>query len=481
MYTIKRRDKLNWDKFNKILEDFPHTLTKGQYDFLVSFIEGKGHYSLLGDSGSGKSTVMLILKKYYEDEIIFAASTGSASQELPDDIGCGTGHSLFNIARDLAIESDWKKRPADILTKSSLIKIIVLDEGYCYNSQDLAMFQHQISKLNKHNKNRKSRNIRLVIVGDCLQRLPIVSEDMKPYLTKEYGHWLMFRSRIWREMSITTKVLTEVKRQGGDTPKDVWFRKALQVIRYGYEVHYDKVLEGFNKKFVGTDHSEDAIYIAPTNNKVNLYNEAYLNRNPNPKMVYTATFGKKYNKKNFPMDWEVTLAEGVKFITLVNNPDQGYYNGSVMTVTQLTSDGIYAEKPDGSTVFVGIHEFKEEEVYATEEVRNGVMQAVQKRKHVDSAYMIPVKLCAGFTFARCQGKTLDQEIVLDFGSSQDLWLYNKRGMEDFMVAGAFVGISRATSIDHVKLRNPLKKEHIKVCRESVKFWFESIDNNTYTC
>ena len=465
---------MDWGRFNHILEEFPYKLTEGQYDFLVSFIQEEGHFSLLGDAGVGKSTIMLILKRYYEDEIIFAAATGSASQEMPDDIGCGTGHSLFNIARDVAIDSDWKKRPADILTKTDLVKVIVLDEGYCYNSQDLAMFYHQIKKVNKRSKNRKQRNIRLLLVGDCLQRLPIVSEDMKKYLNVEYGHWLMFRSHLWKTMRIKTKVLTEVKRQSGDSPKDVWFRKALHVIRYGYTQHYDKVIEGFNRKFVGCDHSEDAIYIAPTNSKVNTYNEGYLERNPNPKMVYSVSFGKKYDKKNFPMDWEVTLAEGAKFITLVNNPDQGYYNGTVMTVDQLTSEGIHATKLDGSKVFVGIHEFKEEEVYAAEETKNGITSLVQKRKHVDSAYMIPVKLCAGFTFARCQGKTLEQEIVLDFGSERDVWMYNKRGMEDFMVAGAFVGISRATSIDHIKLRNPLRKEHIKVCRESVKFWFENV-------
>ena len=146
---------MDWGRFNHILEEFPYKLTEGQYDFLVSFIQEEGHFSLLGDAGVGKSTIMLILKRYYEDEIIFAAATGSASQEMPDDIGCGTGHSLFNIARDVAIDSDWKKRPADILTKTDLVKVIVLDEGYCYNSQDLAMFYHQIKKVNKRSKNRK--------------------------------------------------------------------------------------------------------------------------------------------------------------------------------------------------------------------------------------------------------------------------------------------------------------------------------------
>lgn len=466
---------IDHDKLNKILEGLPYTLTQEQSEFLNLFLTTKGHCSLLGSGGSGKSTIMWILKLYYEDEIVFAASTGTASEELPNNIGCGTGHSLFNMPRDFAIDSDWKKRPSDILTKTDLIKIVVLDEGYCYNSQDLAFIKHQIDKVNKRSKNRSRRNIRLLLVGDCLQRLPIVSSKDKKLLTEEYGHWLMFRSRIWKDMKFTVKVFSEGKRQKGEEPKDIWFRKALKVLRYGLTEHYPIILKGLNKKFVGSNHSDDAIYIAPTNKKVNVYNDNYLNKNPNIKVTFKVKFDKKYTTKDFPMDWEVTLAEGVKFITLVNNPEEGWFNGTILTATAVSSDGVYAIKEDGEEVFVGIHEFKEEELYADTVTKAGVEQLVQKRRHKASAYMLPVKLCAGFTFARCQGRTINQELVLDFGNQSESWLYENKNMEDFMVAGAYVGFSRATNIDHIKLRNPLRPEHIKVCRESVNFWFENIN------
>ncbi|QXN60174.1 hypothetical protein KUA24_107 [Vibrio phage HNL01] len=466
---------MNWEKFNNILEGLPFKLTDEQRLFLVGFITGEGNWTLLGDAGVGKSTIMLILNKYFQDEILFVASTGTASEEMPNDIGSGTGHSLFNLARGRAIESDWKKRPSDILTKTDLIKIIVLEEGYCYNSQDLKMIQKQILKVNKKSKKRSQRDIRLLLIGDPLQRLPIVNNEDKQYYTEQYGHWLMFYSEVWEDMQFTPFVLQQVKRQKGSEPKDVWFKKALQVLRYGMEQHYGKIIEGFNRKFVGGNHAEDALYIAPTNAKVNTYNEQYLARNPNRKMTYKVQFDKKYNKKDFPMDWEVTLAEGVKILTLVNNPEEGYFNGTVLTCTQLCADGVYATRKDGTEVFVSLHEFKEEELYAAEEDRNGISTLVQKRRHVASAFMLPCKIFAGITFARCQGKTIDEEVVIDFGGGNETWLYTKAGMEDFMVAGAFVGLSRATSIDYVKLRNPMKKEHIKVCRESIRFWYECVE------
>ncbi len=463
------------ERLKSILEGLPFTLTDEQLEGIQLFIRTEGHFSFLGDSGSGKSTIMWVLKLYYGEDILFVASTGTASEELPNNIGSGTAHSLFNLARDQAIDSDWRKRPADILTKTDLIKIVVVDEGYCHNSQDLAMMLSVIKRVNKKNKNRSKRDIRLVLVGDCLQRLPIVSDkDYLQHLYETYGHYLMFESYVWKEARFTTWVLQDVKRQGGVEPKDLWFRKALRVMRYGMVEHYDHIIKGFNKKFVGSDHDQDAIYIAPTNSMVNRYNARYLARNPNQKITYKVNFDKDFDKKSFSMDWEVTLAEGCSFLTLVNNPEEGYFNGTVLTAKQVTSEGVWADKDDGTSVFVGLHEFKEEEVYAAQEDRYGETVTVQKRRHVASAWMLPVKLCAGFSFARCQGKTIQREVVLDFGTNSDLWLYNKQGMEDFMVAGAFVGFSRATSIDHIKLRNPLRKEHLKVCRTSINFWWKCV-------
>lgn len=466
---------MDFEKLNTILEGIPFTLTDEQMGFVTGFISGKGMWTLLGDCGSGKSSVMYILKLYYEDEILFGASTGTASEELPHGIGSGTGHSIFNITRDQAIESDWKKRPSAILTKTDLIKIVVLDEGYCYNSQDLAIILHQIDKINKKSRRRKARNVRLLLVGDPAQRLPIVSDEgFLKHLYDTYGHYLMFKSSVWKEAEFTPYVFQQVKRQIGTEPKDIWFGKALKVIRYGMEEHYDKVIEGFNRKLVGCSHKEDAIYIAPTNKMVNAYNESYLSRNPNIKLTFNVNFTGNYKQQNFPMDREVTIGEGCKFLTLVNSPEEGFMNGTLLTCTQATTEGVWAEKEDGSSVFVGIHEFKEEEIYADECEINGEIVKVQKRKHVASAFMLPVKLAAGYSFARCQGKTFDYETVLDFGTSNQDWMYTKQGMEDFMVAGALVGLSRVTNIDHVKLRNPLKRCHLKVDRDSINFWWECV-------
>lgn len=466
---------IDWERFNKILEGLPYQLTEGQYSFLVRFIGGKGHFALLGDAGSGKSTIMGILKAYYNHKLIGCGTTGVAAVNLPNEMGIGTAHSVFNMPLGIAIESDWKKRPHDILSKSDLVDIIVVDEAFNHSAQDFAFYLHQVNKMNRKTRKRNARDIRLVLVGDPMQNIPIVNEEQKAHYREVYGHHLMFKSDLWEEANINTHVLTEVKRQTGNEPKDIWFRKALQVIRFGYTEHYEKVCEGLNRKWVGDNHGEDAVYIAPTNAMVNNYNEQYLERNPNMKMTFEVEFDKKYNKKLFPMDWEVTLAEGCKIITLVNLPDSGFQNGTVLTVTQLSVDGVWGTKENGEEIFVPIHEFKEDEVYADTQNKDGVVVQVQRRRHVASAYMLPVKLCAAFSCNRVQGRTFNFETLVDFGSDRQSWLYNKKGMEDFMVGGAFVALSRPTNIDYLKLKHKIFPHHIKVCQDSKQFWFKCLE------
>lgn len=501
------------EKLENIIKGLPFTLTDEQDFFLRDFISGKGHAALLGDGGSGKTTVMWILSQYYKEEIIFGGSSGVATVNLPDNIGLATGHKIFNLSIGEAIPKDYKRSAIRALTSSNTVKIIVLDEAFCYNSQDLDQILNQIRKLNKANSKRRERNIRLLLVGDCLQRLPIVEDDLKKKLTQKYGHYLMFRSYLWKQFNFTNYVFQEVKRQDGNTPKDIWFKKALYVIRYGMEQHYDTVLKGLNKLVVGDNFEEGSVYIAPTNALVDKYNKDYLDSNPNPKLTFTAEFGAKYDKKDFPMEWEVTLAEGCKCICLVNDPEGNFQNGTEITVTNiLVGEGIYGTKEDGSEIFVPIHEFKQEEIefipapvssIGLLELRNKVVEVLgeenvpesisreqlnvlyethvkdnkiqqQERVHIDSAYMLPVKLSAGFVCARVQGKTFNRKGLIDVGDPEKDYFYTWNKMPDYMVAGLFVALGRFTSIDNIQLKRPIEKKHIKVCRESIKYWWECV-------
>lgn len=503
----------NSEKLEQVLSRLPFTLTEEQDFFVRDFIRGEGHGVLLGDQGSGKSTVMEVLAEYYQDEILFGGSSGVATVNLPNNIGAATGHKMLKLSVGEAIEADYKKSAIATLTKSDMIKIIVLDEAFCYTSQDLDQMLNQVRKLNKSTAKRGMRNIRLLLVGDCLQRLPIVEDHLKAKMEEKFGHYLMFKSWVWKRFNAKSYVLQINKRQDGNSPKDIWFKKALYVLRYGVEQHYDKVLEGLNKLVVGNNYEEGSLYLAPTNSAVNAYNNAYLQINPNAKYTFNVEFDKKYDKKDFPMEKEVTLAEGCKVIALVNNEEGGYQNGTEVTVKSIfPNEGVVGLKEDGSEIFIEMHEFKQEEIVAVEAtpeslksydvvnklIEEGILSEeeqetltreslnklystkvkdkilVQERQHIASAFMLPCKLSAGYVIARSQGKTFNRKGLIDVGEPDKDYFYTWNKMPDYMVAGLFVALGRFTSIDHIQLVRPVKKKHIKVCRDSVNFWWKCV-------
>lgn len=463
-------------RLEEVLSSFPIALTEGQLTFIKDFIKGDGNFYLCGDQGSGKSTIMEVLSLYYKDEIIFCATSGIASVQMPNNIGAGTSHKVLSLTTEVSNDITIKKiKPPcqAIFGKSDLIKIVVVDEAFSWDSDNLFQAVKRKEHFDRKTAKRSKRNIRFLLVGDVLQRPPICDKVRKRLLVEKYGHWLMFRTKLWKEMDFTGHILTENKRQDTTNKEDKFFAAALKAIRYGEEERYPKLLQWLNKR-VNSKYDKTSMYLAPTNSMVNSYNAQYLARNPNDKMTFNAVLSGKFDMKECPVEWELTLAQGVEVITLVNDQENRWQNGSNAVVEMMTTEGCYLKfDHSGETHFVPIYEFEAEETYieAVAGIEEGSVISIQKRKKIGSCHMLPCKLSAGFTIARCQGRTFDKKGVVDVGTD---WLYENEDMEDFMVAGLFVALSRFRSISQITLARPLKACNIKVCKDSLQFWNEQL-------
>ena len=163
------------ERIEDLFGTLPFSLTKGQEIFLNRFTTSEGHFSLLGVAGSGKSTIMEILSRFYGNEIVFCASSGVANQQMPNEIGRGTAHRVMSLFRDISDPMGMKKVKKacqGLFGPSDLVKIIVVDEAFCLDSDHLHTMLKRIERFNKATRKRKQRKIRLLVVGDCLQRLP---------------------------------------------------------------------------------------------------------------------------------------------------------------------------------------------------------------------------------------------------------------------------------------------------------------------
>lgn len=460
---------VDWDKLNNIINGLPFKLNEGQLTFIIDYINGNGHFSLLGEAGSGKSLIIHILKLYYEDEMVLSAATGVANQSLMNQTGGdGTAHRVFSLPlymNDQVAMKKVKTACSALFAKSDLVKHVVVDEFYMLNPEHLKVMLLRIERFNKKTANRGRRQIRLLGIGDPCQIPSVLSEKDRQYLQDTYGSHLMFRSSVWGEFNPTIKVLAEVMRQG-----DKVFKAALNVLRYGETHRYEKVLSWLNRR-VNPRYDKSMFTVATYNKTVEQVNNRVLQSNPNPKFTFKAKGSGTFNFKESNIEEEIILSKGLECITLVNDQDGRYSNGSFCTITELSTEGCYCYFPhNDSEVFIGWHEYEQTETYIQKDVKqgDGSVKDVLKRNIVGKCQQIPLLQSSSFSCHRSQGRTFSKDGVLDMG-------YGFRQDNDFGTNLLYVGLSRWVDINLIHLPKPLRKDHIKVCRESINFWKECIN------
>jgi hypothetical protein len=278
----------------------------------------------------------------------------------------------------------------------------------------------------------------------------------------------MFKSTMWKEANIETYILDEVKRQS-----DKVFKACLDVIRYGEESRYEGALKWLNKR-VNTNYNRDHLLLAPTNKLVAVANDRALHNNPNEQGTFTAELSGKYNIQDCPADMEITLAAGLDIITLVNDQEGRFANGSFGNIVSIGEEGCYVKfEATGEVHLVVPHDFTEEEAYVEVDVaqEDGSVKDVLQRKVIGVCLQVPIKQASAFTIARSQGRTFTCPMTVDMGST---WLFTNEKMGDFGTSDLLVGLSRATCISNVTLAAPIQKGHIKIDRDSIGYWKESL-------
>jgi ATP-dependent exoDNAse (exonuclease V) alpha subunit len=173
--------------------------------------------------------------------------------------------------------------------------------------------------------------------------------------------------------------------------------------------------------------------------------------------IYTAKTAGKFNINSAPCDDVLKLKKGARVMMLVNNIEQGYYNGSLGFIEKLDKDKIVVRLDrDNSCVVVEKNTWTEGEY-----VMNGD-ELVRKDK--GSCSQFPVTLAWAITIHKSQGLTFDEVIL--------------HAKKVFAPGQLYVALSRCRSLDGLTLDCYITPRHV-ICDMNLIAFEKAYKDNNY--
>ncbi|MEM9357301.1 MAG: AAA family ATPase [Pseudomonadota bacterium] len=402
-----------------------------EYEAAVQYLlDSDGHLFVTGRAGTGKSTLLRVLREVMGDSCVVVAPTGLAAI----NVGGQTIHSFFGFPPRLINPEDIRRSRNGRVMRQ--LDFLVIDEVSMVRS-DLMWAIDQSLRVNRGRAKEPFGGVRLVLFGDLQQLPPVVRGEEAAILEDTHGGPYFFNISALSEGTGTQYLeLQQVFRQTDELLIDV-----LNAIRSG-EVE-ESELETLNNQVspIRTlSEGQDFVILTPTNAAANRINKAYLDALPAQEFVFEAGIIGEFNDKAHPTDATLTLKEGAKVILLRNDPDRRWVNGTVAKIARLSEDQVWID--------VAGKEYELEAVswenrrYAFDQSEEKIVESV-----AGTFKQFPLRLAWALTIHKSQGLTLEK-VYVDLG----------RGT--FAHGQTYVALSRCRSLEGLALARPLRQSDI---------------------
>ena len=402
-----------------------------QYDAAVDYVrEAEGHLFITGRAGTGKSTLLRVLRDVLGERAAVLAPTGLAAVNVAGQ----TVHSFFGFPPRMIGPGDIRRsRNGRVMRR---LEFIVIDEVSMVRS-DLMWAIDQSLRVNRGRPREPFGGMRLVLFGDLQQLPPVVRGEEAALLEDAHdGPYFFNVSALCEGAGTQYLELDKVYRQ-----TDAELIRLLNAIRSGEaDAEALDLLNARVQPIRSLAQGEPYIILTPTNAAANRINLAYLNALPGDEQTYEAGIEGEYNANAQPTDATLSLKVGAKVILLRNDAERRWVNGTIAEISKLDDSRIW--------VTIAGREYEIEPVswenrrYAFDQAQDKIVESI-----AGTFKQFPLRLAWALTIHKSQGLTLDN-VYVDFG----------RGA--FAHGQAYVALSRCRTLEGLALARPLRQSDI---------------------
>ncbi|MEL6288585.1 MAG: DEAD/DEAH box helicase [Pseudomonadota bacterium] len=383
-----------------------------------------------GRAGTGKSTLLKVLRDTVQGKLAVVAPTGLAAV----NVGGQTIHSFFTLPPKL-ITPDLIRtsRNARIIRN---LDLLVIDEISMVRADLMDAIDKSLRKT-RNAPDAPFGGVQVIMFGDLHQLPPIVQRgEMQHYFQETYGGPYFFNAPVFTQLDVPRIELSEVFRQS-----DERFVNVLNAVRDGALDEY--AVDMLNSRVCDLNARTDAhqtVVLTTTNQAAMGINEAFLSRLPGEAVKVEALVSGEFSQGAYPTEQALVLKEGARVIMLRNDSKGRWVNGTLGTVSQIEDDSVFVEI-DGEEYEIEAETW-ENVNYAWDQSAEKIVETVAGK-----FVQLPLRLAWAITIHKAQGMTLDR-VHVDFG----------RGT--FSHGQAYVALSRARSLGGLTLARPLRRTDI---------------------
>jgi len=407
--------------FLDINEDFRMVLNLVENTNKNLFITGK--------AGTGKSTLLKLIKEISKKEFAVIAPTGIAALNIKGQ----TIHSFFKFPLNLMTDQKIKK-VRDTRMMDSL-ELLIIDEISMVRADLMDAIDRSL-RLNRC-IDAPFGGLQLILFGDMFQLPPVVKgRDLESFFDDTYGGPYFFNSTVFKNCKLDIIELKKIYRQA-----DEIFINDLNRIR---ERRIDGQLLGRinNTLCCNVKSNDQYVILTTTNMNVNFINEYELSKIDKEEYKYEAIVKGKFGEDAFPTEYSLVLKAGAQIILIKNDPKKRWVNGTIATISYLDEDYIKV-KIKNREYKVNKEKWENFEYHYDEE--NGKIE----EKVVGTFDQFPVRLAWALTIHKSQGQTFDRAII-DLSNGA------------FAHGQTYVALSRCRNTEGIILTRPITPADIIV-------------------